>query len=37
MFEQMDALAAACVREYRVDRPVQLQFLVRLVNDPNES
>lgn len=33
MFEPIQALAATCVREYPVDRPPQLQFLARLVDE----
>ena len=36
-FEQMEALAGSCVREYPADRPPQLRFLARLVNEPSES
>jgi hypothetical protein len=37
IFEQLDALAATCVRVYPADRSPQLRFLARLVNEPNES
>ena len=36
-FEQMEALAGTCVREYPADRPPQLRFLARLANEPSES
>lgn len=33
MFEPIQTLAATCVREYPVDRPPQLRFLARLVDE----
>ncbi len=33
----MDALAAACVRAYPVDRPPQLLFMARLANELSEA
>jgi len=37
IFEQLDALAATCVRVYPADRPPQLRFLARLVNEPRDA
>ena len=36
-FEQMETLATTCVRAYPADRPPQLRFLARLVNDPTDD
>ena len=37
IFEQLDALAATCVRAYPANRPPQLRFLARLVNEPSDA
>ena len=37
IFEQLDTLAATCVRTYPADRPPQMRYLARLVNEPNEA
>lgn len=37
ILEQLDSLTTTCVRVYPADRPPQLLFLVRLVNEPNEA